>query len=137
LTKGTDVESHYLCAEHINNLYPRITIDRAQEIINQATEEAKEKSIEKFINTRSQKALQESRQIGRFPNNGMIAREARAHYDADPLRYRHGKKVIGLLKSLVQREIGGNIDIYRPTNHIKDHSLVEIAKEIWPDDNGL
>ena len=46
LTRGTDIESHYLSKKHINKIYPQISLEKAQEILNSSIEEAKNKSIE-------------------------------------------------------------------------------------------
>jgi hypothetical protein len=39
LTRGTDIESHYLSKEHIHEIYPMITLEKAQEILDNCIRE--------------------------------------------------------------------------------------------------
>ncbi len=131
LTTGTDAESHFLSPEHIHQLYPRVSVEQVKDILKQITEETQEKSIEKFINNRTPIERKETSSKGKNINHGELARKAREDYGNNPLRYRHGKSVIGSLKSRLQKEIGKNIDLYRVTSFVEDPKLKEIASIIW------
>jgi len=134
ITKGTDIESYFLNPEHINQLNPLISLERIRELITSSTNESKEKSIEKFINSRHEIERQKSyknRQNGNV-NVGEIANQARRDYEANPERYRHGKTVVGLLKSKFQEETGNNITIFTATDRIIDPQLISFKTEIWP-----
>ncbi len=131
LTTGTDAESHFLSTEHIHQLYPSVSVEQVKDILKQITEETQEKSIEKFINNRTPIELKEASSKGQNINNGELARKAREDYGKNPVRYRHGKSVIGPLKSRLQKEIGGNIDLYRLTSFVEDQKLQKIASIIW------
>jgi len=132
ITNGTDVESHFISAEHISTLYSQVTPQKATELISLAMTEGKEKSIEKFINSRTEIERRKAIKEGRTPNYGTIARDVRQKYDTDPTRYRHGKQVIGILIAKLQQETGTNPDIIKPTPEIKCQPLADIAVTIWP-----
>ncbi len=96
-TTGTDIESHFLSVEHVLNIYPSADPGIVEAAINDATDEAKDDSIDRFIDH----VLQRQRPI----EGGYAAEIARirAQYDAQPSRYRYGKKVFGLLKSKLHK----------------------------------
>lgn len=131
LTKGTDIESHYLSSDHINFLYPEISKKRAREIINESIEETQAQSIEKFINSRTQIETAECRKKGKQPNHGKISRTANEDYSQNPARYCHSKSVLGVLIGKMQKETGNNVNLFRPTKFIKDVQLADIAHRIW------
>jgi energy-coupling factor transporter ATP-binding protein EcfA2 len=131
ITVGTDVESHFLSAEHVNNLYSQIATERVNELLSQATRNTEDKSKKKFINSRTQMAKKMCRQVGAEPNNGEIAMEAINSYEQDISRYRHGKSVIGPFKASLQEELGENINLYQLTPYIRVEQLNQLAQEIW------
>jgi energy-coupling factor transporter ATP-binding protein EcfA2 len=132
ITKGTDVESYYINAAHINFIYDSINIERCQEIIDYSIEEKRDSIIEKFINSRTMLELQASRKNadGKI-NNGEISIKCIKLYEEDINRYKHGKLVLRALKNNLQKKIGGNINLIRPSEFICDEDLKKIAKEIW------
>lgn len=96
-TSGTDVESHFVSVDHVMNLYPDADAAVVEAAINDATEEAKDESIGRFIDH----VFQRQR-----PAEGAYAAEiarVNAAYNASPARYRYGKKVLGLLKSKLHK----------------------------------
>ena len=48
-------------------------------------------------------------------NNGQVAEASREEYNADPIRFRHGKTVLGHLLSLLQVELKENPTVLVPT----------------------
>lgn len=132
LTGFSDVEGHYLNAEHIHHLNPAVSMARAQELIDQATVNTRARSIEVLINLRTAEAFQQRRDGGNGPNHGQIAVTATADYDADPIQWRRGKLVLGLLSALLQQEIGANPRIYFPSPHLQIPALLAISAAIWP-----
>ena len=96
VTENTDIESYYLRAEYLHDVYgDKLSLKDAESIVTEATELTKEKSIEKFINARSDI---ENRNRYKEPqkrlNVGELARVCREKYEANPVRYRHGKATI-------------------------------------------
>ena len=132
-TKGTDIESNYLSPEHINFIYPNISIECAKQFIDESIQEVESKSIETFINSRNQiesnnrRKNKETKQL----NPGKISREANSKYQEIPRRYCHGKSVFGVLRSKIQKEIGGHANLFKATEFLKDEQLDSIAKDIW------
>jgi predicted ATPase len=131
LTKGTDIESHYFSPDHINHLFPGISKRHAEEIINESIDEAQPKSIEKFINSRTQIETVECRKKGKQPNHGKISKAANEDYSQNTARYCHGKSVLGILKGKIQKETGNNANLFRSTKFLKDEQLEKIARQIW------
>lgn len=129
ITRGVDIEGQYINANHINTLYPTISLLDAELFIKQATEESKNDSI--------------SRLIDQYFKNERPANQAYAskfselqdQYEGNHERYRYGKKVIGLLKAKIQQRLRRNPDLLQFSDHIVDGELVEIAQAIWPSQN--
>jgi len=131
ISTGTDAESHFLNTEHINHIYPAVTIERARELIALATEEAKEKSIKKLIDARYESQLKKHYEGGERPSAGTISQKCNRDYADNQVRYRHGKTVLSLLKAKIQHEVGGNGDLLIVSPFIKNDELEAISKEIW------
>lgn len=108
-TKGVDVESEFINPQHINYLYDTISIEKAKEFIEQATDESEEKSIDKLL---KKKALRKE--------SGYKFIKL---YNENKERYRYGKKVFGVLNSLIQQEIGENCNLLRHSEFIENESL--------------
>lgn len=123
VTKGVDLESEYICPKHINALYQEISIETAEDLIQSATEKAKDASIDRLID----QDLKTNK-----PEQSAYAKQIRSlnsKYNSNVERYRYGKKVIGELKSQIQRILGKNPDIFRETVYIKNEALVKIFSE--------
>nr|WP_320126940.1 AAA family ATPase [uncultured Shewanella sp.] len=123
VTKGVDLESEYICPKHINALYQEISIEMAEGLIRSATDKAKDASIDRLID----QDLKTNK-----PEQSAYAKQIRLlnrKYDSNVERYRYGKKVIGELKSEIQRILRTNPDIFRETIYIKNEALVKIFSE--------
>lgn len=117
---GVDVESNYLCPYHINHIYPDLTIEQIEVLIEKATDKAKDDSIDRLIEeTFKSTKIQKQGNAKRF-------RSLQAKYDEDPIRYRYGKKVAGVLTSLLQRKLKKNPNIYQTSEFLKTVELSEI-----------
>lgn len=124
-TEGVDLESSFLNPHHINKLHPKIKIELAKKLIAEATELASDVSFDRLVD----KSLKQSK-----PENGAYGkayRELIDEYKANKERYRYGKKVLGHLSSLVQKEVGNNSKLQRPTDFLKIKILHDIAAELW------
>ena len=132
LTHCSDIEGYFLNSEHLSHLNPGITPQRAQEFIDQATNETRDKSIEAMINIRTSEAFQQKREGGAGPNHGQISLSAMADYDANPEKWRRGKIVIGRVIALIQQETGANPRVYSPSQYIVVSTLKDRADIIWP-----
>jgi len=131
LTQGTDAESHFLSPDHFHFLEPTLDAVSAKEIIDRATKESAEYSLTVFINSRTPVEAARLRKGNKQVNHGELALECSKQYDADPPRYRHGKRVIRAFRNLLQNERKLNPDPFRKSEHVKDTNLVKFANEIW------
>ena len=131
-TKETDIESCFLLPEHINHLYPEISVMEASQILDLCTNEVKETSIEIFTNSRKDIEKKERREANQPPPNfGELARQIREKYDQNSIHYRHGKTVMGRLKANLKARLGINVNFFKVSPYIKDDQLVDIAHRIW------
>lgn len=130
-TLGTDIESHFLSISHLQKIYPEIKKEDLKDILRKATEEIREKSLEIFINTKTQEALKRQYEGGEQVNNGQISIKCIEEYNNTPERYRHGKKVLKKLRADFQ-SLKKNKDLIVPTEDLKIEKLKNIKNEIWP-----
>ena len=130
VTAGTDTEAHFLSHEHLNVLYPSLSCEKIREIIDEATQETMEASIELFINSRKDLAMKIV-PLGQL-NVGEISRISRETYNADNVRYRHGKTVLKRVKSKLQQELKENIKPFVPSPFLTVDELKIVADSIWP-----
>jgi len=130
LTDSNDVECSFLNAAHLSNLNPSITIERVKELIDQATAETADKSIEAIVNQRTMEAFRTRQAGGPPPNHGAIAVQARNDYDSNPSQYRRGKSTLGRLQSLLQHELGSNPRVFFPSEHLRTDKLSGIV-QFW------
>jgi regulator of sigma D len=116
-------------------LYPQISLERANQLIDDSLSERKDAVIEKYINTVHERKQKESyKERGKKPNVGAISQQCTRNFEASPRDYMHGKIVEGTLRSKIQAEIGSNTDLCRVTPHIADNTLKVFASKIWSDD---
>ncbi len=100
ITKFYDIESYFLNQEHINKVYPSITIERAKELIEQATNETEPTSKAKL-----RKAYAQYGKYDKMEDPKQKADEIDALYDTDPIKYRYGKDVLYKLEELITNEL--------------------------------
>jgi hypothetical protein len=127
VTNGTDIEAQFLEPKHINFLYPEITIEKAEELINTSISDTFDKTRRKYVNTLTDKSLKSK--------NGHKAGEnvelAEKNIRENPKRYIHGKTVLGVLKAKLQKELGENADIFKPSEHIATPMFDKIKVDLW------
>jgi len=128
VTTGTDTESHFINAQHLHFAEPEISVERAQEFVNEALTEAREASRLKYLNTLSDKSLR-NREGHRAGANLQIVERNLAQ---DLMRYIYGKKAFGILKSKIQRELQRNPKILVSSPHLSCPAFVEIKEHLWP-----
>lgn len=118
--KGVDVESSYVCPYHINQLYPSLEIEDIEALIEKATNDSEDDSIGRLV--------EDSYKTKKFEKDGNWKRFKRlqALYHENKPRYRYGKKVAGVLSSLLQKELRKNPSIYQATEFLKTPELTKI-----------
>lgn len=134
ITSGNDAESHFVNEQHISNLYPQVTEQRAGELIEESLMERRDAILVKYINTIYNRKLQESYKGGVKPNVGAISLECTQNYDGNKRGFLHGKIVESSLRGKLQQEIGQNVDLCKITGHVQDPILREFAKNIWAEE---
>lgn len=128
ITDGVDVESNFVNPEHICELYPSMDLEEVQRIINQATKEAEKDSTTRMVDLHFCKIKR--------PINNAFSRERDmiiARYQSNPIRYRYGKKVYNLVRSMLQGQLKINPDLIKPSSAIVNPYLKKISNEIWED----
>ncbi|MFO0642578.1 MAG: AAA family ATPase [Polyangiaceae bacterium] len=132
LTEHSDIEGYFLNAEHLNYLNPAVSVARMRELIDEATEAARDTSVVAMVNLRLAAEYSDLRGTGRSPDAGKIAVEAGKDHDADPAKHRRGKLVIGKLSALLQKEMKSNPRIFAPSPHLVSFALRAAAGKVWP-----
>jgi hypothetical protein len=131
-TSGTDVESYFINASHINQIYPQIETAKIQILVDEATAETRDDSVKKFINARNNIAVDNYyKNRGERPDNGQISIDSIRDYDSNPIRYRNGKLVFKRLQNKLQHTLGGNINIINTSNVLTNSRLMELKNDIW------
>lgn len=129
-TIGTDIESHFLNADHLLTIAADVNREAAERILEEATEESRAKSVERCINHWHAQAVRNRNKGGAEPNAGRIAAEANQAYDDDPIRFRYGKRVRGLVASKLQALVGRNVNLAQVSPALRIPALEEISNEI-------
>lgn len=127
LTKGVDIESHFLNAEHLATLNV-LSGSQIQDIIQRATDECIDASIEKYVNGRSD-LEKKAGTFGRV-NLGRLAATAPNIVTGSGQRYIHSKTVMRAVRRIYSQETGDNLRIFEVSEHIRVDSLASIAKRI-------
>lgn len=127
ITDRTDIEAQLVEPNHINFLYPEISIEKAGELISAAISDTFVKIRRRYVNTLTDKSLKSK--------NGHKAGEnvdlAEKNIQENPKRYMHGKTVLGELKAKIQKEIGKNPDLFKPSEHIATPMFDKIKEDLW------
>jgi hypothetical protein len=132
LTDGNDIESYFISAAHLHALKSIASAEQIQQLIDQATADTEQKSIEVMVNLRTEEAFKKRQGGGKSPNHGEIAVQAQMDYDQNATTHRRGKIVLGRLILLLQQEIGQNPRVFFPTPHLRSPRITAIARAIWP-----
>jgi predicted ATPase len=127
---GYDLESEFIDSRHIHQLYNELSIEVIEEIITKATEEVKEKSIDKLrerhMGVKTIQNLNAGISIKDFKWQKII-KEVDNMYYGNTKRYRYGKTVLGVITSKLQAKLKRNIDLFSPTEFIVKPNLKSIA----------
>lgn len=132
LTQGTDAESHFLDADHLAKVCAPVTKEQSEVLIHRATDAESAYSIRAFINTRTPLEFAKKRKTGDQLDHGALALECQTQYDANKVKYRHGKRVLRHVRNLMQSELKITASPLINSEHIAAANLVATAREIWP-----
>lgn len=125
-TEGYDLESYFINAEHINDLYPQFGLENIKDQIQKATDETKDKSLDKLFGKIEllRKQAELNGEGYKFSYSKSI-KTLEEEYNNNPVRYRYGKTTLGVLKGKLQK-INGNIDLLQTTDKIHIKLLKDI-----------
>ena len=138
VTRFSDIEGYFLNAAHLSSIVPGITVERGNEIIQQATADQKRESIKAIVNQTTTHALWQRNRGGPQVNHGELAAKATEDYDSNPFLMRRGDVVLPRVKELVQAQAKTNLNVCRSSEHLKDAdvtALYEIVFSIKDDTN--
>lgn len=119
-TPGTDIESDFLSVDHVGSVYGDLGL--ADELLREATEQVRTESIRLLTNSRTSDALSSGTSKGDF---GGLYQSCEEEYDSDPIRYRHGKKVLKQLNRIAQDRLGKSKSLAVVTNALHRDELME------------
>ena len=128
-TEYYDIESYFINEKHINCLYPNFEIEKIKELIHEATEETKGKSLDKLYNKiefyRKEAEVKGEGYKFSYPN---AINRLNLEYEANPKRYRYGKTVLGVLVGKLQKGFGV-VDLIQKTDTIVIEELKKIIEQ--------
>jgi hypothetical protein len=132
LTGHSDIEGYLLTPEHIHSVHPQISIERASEILDEATAATREATIRDIINLRTERAWRRRAQTGDQPDVGDIGVTAHAEYEGNPQAMRRGKRVLAQVRLMLQQQLGGHANLEAPSPALSVPELQTIAGRLWP-----
>jgi len=130
VTKGVDIESHFLSAQYLESTNPCMTSEIAQSLIDGAMIELREDSIAHYVNGRVD-IEKKARTFGNL-NLGNLATQAPQIYESNPLKYCHSKTILSKIKVRFQERFGSNLDVRIVSNLIASPELVAITRRTLP-----
>ncbi len=124
-TLGTDIESHFINAEHISHHHPDITTDKASELIREVAT-ANEAEAIKMIRSKTfgdkhkEKTSLADEYLKQLPKT-------------EPMKYIKGKSMYTAMKQKIKDNTSQNENskIHKPSPHISHEHLTIFAKKIW------
>jgi len=128
LTVGVDIESHFLNPKHLASINS-LSDENAKDILDQATVNMRDQSIEKLINSRTDI----EKKLGTFGklNLGKLALEAPKQHDENPRRYRFAKSVLREMRRIHQENTGENLRVIESSTEVSNDTLAMIAKKTF------
>ena len=127
LTRGVDIESHYLNPDHLSELNS-IPKNEIEELINEATNITIEISVEKYVNGRTD-IEKKAGSFGKL-NVGKLAASAKKNIETNLPRYRHSKTVLKSIRSLFNTKYGRNLRVMEISQHLSVSELQIISQKI-------
>ncbi|RPF26666.1 AAA family ATPase [Georgenia muralis] len=125
-TPGTDIESFFLAIDHLLAVYSDKDPEEVRKLIADATIETRHDSLKALINARVTAANRRRKEGEKQPDAGEIAVRAQRDLDADPERYRHGKKVLKRLNALAQERFGKARSVFTASNALAVQALQDL-----------
>lgn len=132
VTDGTDVESHLVELRHIRSQYPQASDNQVNAVIADAIAQVRDQSVKSLARKRVEEDKSSRRAEGNRgePDFVSITDTARADFDQNPQRWRHGKKTLGHVIAGLQQLLGENPNLLRPSPALRHPTLAVVAEAI-------
>ena len=108
VTSGTDCEAYFVNPEHVSYVFPQISQNEAEDLVEEAIDLARSTSEAKLADDifyDKMRIYNESGGKVERPKPSKITEEAKRLYGDNPARYMYGKKALGYLKNLIQERL--------------------------------
>lgn len=125
---GNDLEYYFTAKDHFLELYDSLTEKEYSDIINNAIIEKQDELKVKLINTR----IDTLRKNGEKPNEGEVAVTCTSQFDADKLRYSHGKILLKAVNEKLRIKTGVNSRLTSITSKLTIKEFADVKELVWP-----
>ncbi len=123
VTLGTDIESHFLNAEHVHTCHPTLSAAEAAKLVQQCMYDTREKSID---------MLRKKEFGGSSSSKHTHLNDAlKQVVDQSLFRFTHGKTALRILQRLINQKIQQKSKIECCSPYLSNPYLTTIAKKIW------
>lgn len=123
VTIGTDVESHFVNAEHINICHPELSVSAIQQFIDDSVKDGRALAIDRL----------RTKEFGQSHKNksSHLSKALEALYDDNPFRFTVGKPLFKAVKNKIQAAIGKNPILNKASKSLTVPLLTKISESIW------
>lgn len=123
ITKGTDIESHFLNVKHLAYCCPKLGEPQLKRLLDRAVSEVYPQSVDylrkkEFGGVRSSKYTHLNNAIEDLVKNNRM-------------RFTHGKTTLRVLEAMMRSALHGRVNVERTSPFLMEPELREIAKSIW------
>lgn len=130
ITENYDLEAYFLNPEHICSISNKFTMEQVMIFIDEATKEVETTSLDKLYERIKyiREGYEERKEVIKFSYSRYIEK-MKSQYESNPVRYRYGKTVLGVLIGKLQKG-SGKVNIEQRSDKIIIPELTEIAENI-------
>ena len=114
----------------LKHIFLELTDEEIEAALTEATSATEPDSLRLLTDDRYNRALRERKVGGPTPSAGTAAASAKTEYDADPIRFRHGKKTLGAFRGILQRDHSLNKPVAVQSTALEVNTLRELADEV-------
>ncbi len=131
ITKGYDLDSHFLDKNHIVNLYPELCNLDIDQMIQESIAETKDKSLDKITDGLFQ-AKHKKGKLTVKDSPKKLTEAATLLFNSNNFRYSYGKKALGrLIGKLQHKPKDKEFNLYKKSEALVIDELKELASKIW------
>lgn len=127
ITRGTDVESHFICSKHLAAVNSSST-ETMQILIDDATRDIQDELIAAYVNGRI--TIERNSGNAAKINHGKLAAAAPSVLKSEPSKTHHGKTLLRAIRTKHQSKNKSNLVVYRESEHLKYPPLETILRKV-------